>query len=56
MDKEYKRDKAELSSLREDMRLNNLYMVIREKCRRGELEEIELPEVPHASKRSYSEG
>ena len=50
--RELLRMKANLHSLRSDMRLNSLYMVIREKARLGMLEEIKLPEVSDASKRS----
>ena len=43
---------AEIDSIRTDMRLGSMYMSILEKSRKGLLPEIELPEVPHANKRS----
>jgi len=44
--------KAELDALKEDMRLNSLWMEIKEKSRKGLLPEIDLPEVHNANKRS----
>jgi hypothetical protein len=52
---QYLKMKAELDSLRLDMRLHNLYMTVKEKSRKGLLPEIQLPEISHASKRSNND-
>lgn len=50
----YLKVKAELDSLKKDMKLNSMYMEVKEKSRKGLLPEIILPEVSNASKGSSS--